>query len=140
MTHLSFYAKAMAGLPQLVARLIDNADAPIERLAIILGDTARIAGLGGPADNPTPLEVDQWRQHKPPLWMAKTALFLLVQMPGHPLPDSDEERAAWAYTWLRIRSHASLDTALAALPEPARFPLRPYLEDAWSDIQRQRLL
>lgn len=140
MTQLSFYAKAMAGLPLLVARLVNNADAPVERLAIILGDTARIADLGAPAENPEPSHVALWQQQKPPLWIAKTALFLLVQMPSRPLPDSDEERAAWAYTWLRIRSYASLEAALTALPEAARFPLRPYLEDAWSDIQGQRLL
>ncbi|WP_027349488.1 hypothetical protein [Halotalea alkalilenta] len=135
-----FYAKAVAGWPALLARLIALSEAPADRLAIILGDTARLASLGTPEENPSAAELLAWSHVRPPLWAAKTALFLLVQMPRRPAPESEEERAAWAYLWLRLRPRESLVDAIAALPEYLRTMLADDLDQAWRDQISQRLV
>lgn len=140
MTQSHFYAKVQAGLPGLVHRLIEHADAPPERLSMILGDTARLTGLGDPADNPEASTLIHWSQQRPPLWVARTALFLLIQMPARPTPDGDDEQAAWAYVWLRMREHESCEAAINALPPYLRFILKKPLETAWADLKGQRLL
>lgn len=136
-----FYAKAMRGASRLVGHWLLLGQADPDRLAMILADTARLAKLGDPEDTPSGATLGEWSgDAQPPLWAARTSLFLLVQMPAHPLPRDEVEAAAWAYCWLRNRSFDGFDQAREALPAHLREALEPALAQAWADQQSQRLI
>ncbi|MCM2973169.1 hypothetical protein [Larsenimonas suaedae] len=136
-----FYHSAMQGLSHLVGHWLRIGDASADRLAIILADTARLTKLGQPEDNPTGEQLKAWSQGEtPPLWAAKAALFLITQMPQRPVPTTDVECAAWAYTWLRIRSYQSVAAAMNPLPAHLHPLLEAALDTAWGDLHSQRLI
>lgn len=136
-----FYAKAMRGASRLVGHWLLLGQATPDRLAVILADTARLAKLGEPEDTPNGAMLGEWSgDAQPPLWAARTALFLLVQMPARPIPRDDLEAAAWAYCWLRNRSFDDFTQAHQALPEHLHETLQAALEQAWADRQSQRLI
>ncbi|MCK0716431.1 hypothetical protein ACFO0U_09145 [Chromohalobacter sarecensis] len=141
MPETSFYAKAMRGTPRLVRRWLMLGQAAPDRLAMILADTSRLAGLGEPESEPDGHCLREWSgERQPPLWAARTAVFLLVQMPARPTPDDDEEACAWAYCWLRNREFDSLEAAHDALPSHLRDPLAAALDAAWVDQNALRLI
>lgn len=136
-----FYAKAMRGASRLIEHWLSIGQASPDRLAMILADTARLAKLGDVKKTPDSGELKHWSHDKqPPLWAARTALFLLIQMPQRPLPQDNLEACAWAYCWLRNRQFASLDDARKALPAHLVDSLTAPLSEAWADRQRQRLI
>lgn len=141
MPEAPFYAKAMRGASRLVGHWLMIGQADPDRLAMILADTARLAKLGEPEDTPSGAILNAWSgDAQPPLWAARTALFLLVQMPSRPVPRDELEGSAWAYCWLRNRAFDSYDEARAALPAHLHEPLREALEQAWADRESQRLV
>lgn len=141
MPEATFYAKAMRGASRLVGHWLLIGEASPDRLAMILADTARLAKLGEPADTPDGATLTAWSgDAQPPLWAARTALFLLVQMPRHPLPRDETEACAWAYCWLRNRDFDSPRSALAALPGHLQETLREPLEQAFVDQHSRRLV
>ncbi|WP_416140798.1 hypothetical protein ACM26W_02425 [Halomonas sp. HK25] len=139
-----FYAKVRRGLPALIDqwRALGQGDA--DRLALILAETARVAKLGQPEATPDGATLAAWAEPEAgeeiPLWAARTATFLLVQMPARPLPKSDDEACAWAYCWLRNRDFADHESAEAALPAHLHGPLTAPLKAAWLDRQGLRLI
>ncbi|WP_110669061.1 hypothetical protein [Salinicola halophilus] len=136
-----FYARAVAGGSRLIGHWLHLGQASPDRLAMILADTARIAKLGDPEQTPDGDTLKAWSDDvAPPRWAARTALFLLVQLPARPLPVDDDEACAWAYCWLQNRPFESLDDARAALPEHLREPLAPALTAAWEDHTSRRLI
>ena len=136
-----FYAKAMRGASRLVGHWLLLGHATPDRLAMILADTARLAKLGEPEDTPSGATLGEWSGDvQPPLWAARTALFLLVQMPARPSPRDETEPASWAYSWLRNRDYESVTQARQALPEHLRETMQAALEQAWADRQSQRLI
>ncbi|MEC9482366.1 MAG: hypothetical protein UMU75_03455 [Halomonas sp.] len=136
-----FYAKAMRGAPGLVGHWMLVGQAPPDRLAQILADTAQLASLGEPGGVPDGATLQEWSSSaQPPLWAMRSALFLLVQMPSRPVPRDAFEACAWAYCWLRNRSFDTFEQACEALPDHLREPLAPVLEQAWADRQAQRLI
>lgn len=136
-----FYAKAMAGMSALIGQWLMLGAAAPDQLAVILADTARVAQLGQPDADPDGETLTAWsRGHQPPQWAAKAALFLLAQMPQRPAPRNEEERAAWAYTWLRLRQFSDVESARDALPYHLREPLQAPLAEAWTDLRAQRLV
>lgn len=135
-----FYSEAVSGWPLVVRRMVGLADASPQQLVMILGDTARLANLGAPEANPTAEALQQYTRITPPLWLAKTALFLMLQMPQKPQPESPEEHAAWAYLWLRIKTFDSEAAAVMALPLHLKKALAPWVSLAWEDVKQQRLL
>ncbi|WP_106479113.1 hypothetical protein [Phytohalomonas tamaricis] len=136
-----FYSKAMAGMPALVGQWLMLGEATPDQLAVILADTARVTQLGQPEADPNGETLTAWsRGHQPPQWASKAALFLLAQMPQHPSPRSQEETAAWAYTWLRLRDFSDIESARDALPFHLREPLDEALSEAWMDMRAQRLI
>lgn len=140
-TERSFYARVMAGSSKLVGHWLLLGQADPDRLAMILADTARIAKLGEPESTPDGQTLTTWSGDAvPPRWAARTALFLLVQMPARPKPRDENEACAWAYCWLRNREFESLEAARAALPEHLCEVLATPLEDAWQDFRGQRLI
>jgi len=141
MPEATFYAKAMRGASRLVGHWLLIGEASPDRLAMILADTARLAKLGEPEDTPDGATLCAWSGDvQPPLWAARTALFLLVQMPSRPLPRDELEACAWAYCWLRNRDFESPGNALAALPGHLHEPLREPLERAFADQNSRRLI
>lgn len=137
----SFYARVVSGSSALVGHWLLLGQADPDRLAMILADTARIAKLGEPETTPDGAILSAWSgDTAPPRWAARTALFLLIQMPARPAPRSEDEACAWAYCWLRNRTFDSLPAARAALPEHLREPLHHPLEDAWHDYRGLRLV
>lgn len=139
-----FYAKVRRGLPALLGQwLALGQDAP-DRLALILAETARVAKLGEPEATPDGATLAAWSApdagDEVPLWAARTATFLLVQMPARPVPDGDDEACAWAYCWLRNRDFDDFAAAHAALPEHLKEPLDAALKAAWTDRQGLRLV
>lgn len=136
-----FYRLAMQGLSHLVGHWLLIGDADADRLAVILADTARLTKLGQPTDNPSGHQLTAWAQgEQPPMWVARASLFLLVQMPRRPAPQTPEEAAAWAYVWLRLRDHDSRDAALEALPAHVQESLKDTMDRAWLDLHSQRLI
>ncbi|GAB2803493.1 hypothetical protein GCM10027040_34730 [Halomonas shantousis] len=136
-----FYAKAMRGCSRLVGHWLLIGQARPDQLAAILADTARIAKLGEPDRTPDGATLTAWSgDTHPPLWAARSALFLLVQLPSCPVPQGEEEACAWAYCWLRNRDFDSLDAAQNALPEHLRQPLDAALVAAWQDQGARRLI
>lgn len=139
-----FYAKVRRGLPATLARWLALGRGDADQLALILAETARVAGLGQPESTPDGATLTRWSQGSDdvPLWAARTAVFLLIQMPAHPQPLSDDEACSWAYCWLRNRHHASLDKAQQALPVHLRESsiLLAAMSDAWQDHQGLRLV
>lgn len=139
-----FYAKVRRGLPATLARWLALGRGDADRLALILAETARVAGLGQPESTPDGATLARWSQGSGeiPLWAARTAVFLLIQMPAHPQPLSDDEACSWAYCWLRNRHHPSLEAALQALPVHLReLPtLQATMAEAWQDHQNLRLV
>ncbi|MCG7601722.1 hypothetical protein MHM84_18300 [Halomonas sp. McH1-25] len=136
-----FYAKAMRGGPRLVGHWMLVGQSDPDRLAQILADTARLANLGEPQDTPNGATLREWSSDtQPPQWAMRSALFLLVQIPSQPVPHDELEACAWAYCWLRNRSFETFEQAREALPEHLREPLTPALEQAWADLQSQRLI
>ncbi len=143
MPHHGFYAKVCQGMPALIHQWLTHGRGDADRLALILAETARVAGLGDPGETPDGNTLGLWARgngEEPPHWAVRTALFLLVQMPAKPLPDSDAEACAWAYCWLRNRDFHDRDTALAALPEHLREVMAPAITAAWNDRQGLRLV
>ncbi|WP_027967597.1 hypothetical protein [Halomonas halocynthiae] len=139
-----FYAKVRRGLPAILSRWLEQGRGDADQLALILAETARVAGLGHPEFTPDGATLTRWSQGSEdvPLWAAKTAVFLLIQMPARPQPDNNDEACGWAYCWLRNRHHANLHEALQALPEHLRQQptLRAAMADAWQDHQGLRLI
>ncbi|WP_227369146.1 hypothetical protein [Halomonas sp. M20] len=137
-----FYAKVLRGTSRLVDHWRLLGQASPDRLAMILADTARLAKLGEPEETaPDGKQLNDWSNSgQPPLWAARTSLFLLVQMPYRPVPRDECEACAWAYCWLRNRSFPNVSQAIEALPGHLREPLKPVLEQAWADKQAQRLI
>lgn len=145
MTDSDFYTSAMAGLPSLIARWLEIGEASPERLGIILADTARVAKLGEPAEDPDGDTLQRWAMparpdDRPPTWATRAALFLLSQMPAHPLPHTEQERDGWAWAWIRLRAWENPDQARAALPAWLEPCLGERLTRAWQDRHSQRLL
>lgn len=137
----SFYARVVAGSSALVGHWLLLGQADPDRLALILADTARIAKLGEPETTPDGATLTAWSgDTAPPRWAARTALFLLIQMPAKPTPRTADEACAWAYCWLRNRDFDSLPTARAALPAHLRETLEQPMEDAWQDFRGLRLI
>lgn len=137
-----FYAKVLRGTSRVVEHWLLLGQASPDRLAMILADTARLAKLGEPEEAaPNGKQLEEWgNSRQPPLWAARTSLFLLVQMPSRPVPRDEHEACAWAYCWLRNRSFETVIQAIEALPEHLREPLKPALAQAWADKQAQRLI
>ncbi|WP_251976943.1 hypothetical protein [Salinicola avicenniae] len=136
-----FYARVVSGSPNLVGHWLLLGQADPDRLAMILADTARIAKLGEPDATPDGATLTAWSAGgTPPLWAARTALFLLVQMPARPVPRNTDEACAWAYCWLRNRDFSDLESALRALPDHLQERLEAPLAAAWQDFRGQRLI
>lgn len=139
-----FYAKVRRGLPALISQWQALGQGDADRLALILAETARVAKLGQPETTPDGTTLAAWAQpgagDEIPLWAARTAAFLLIQMPARPLPKSDDESCAWAYCWLRNRDFSDHESADAALPGHLRGPLALPLKAAWLDRQGLRLI
>lgn len=136
-----FYARVLAGNSKLVGHWLLLGQADPDRLAMILADTARIAKLGEPESTPDGAMLHHWSEDAtPPRWAARTALFLLVQMPARPLPRDDDEACAWAYCWLHNREFDVFETAQDALPGHLRERLAAPLIEAWRDYRGLRLV
>lgn len=136
-----FYAKAMRGTSRLIGHWLMIGRAEPDRLAMILADTARVAKLGEPEDTPDGATLQTWAgDAQPPLWAARSAAFLLTQVPARPIPRDNLEACAWAYCWLRNRRFERIEEAQSALPEHLRGPLEAALDEAWADAQSQRLI
>jgi hypothetical protein len=139
-----FYAKVQRGLPALVGQWLTLGRGDPDRLALILAETARVARVGEPGPTPDGETLIAWSDPEAPdtvpLWAARTATFLLVQMPSRPLPRDDDEACAWAYCWLRNRDFDDCAAAEVALPEHLRCPLAAALRAAWTDRQGLRLV
>lgn len=139
-----FYAKVRRGVPALIGQWLALGQGEPDRLALILSETARVAGLGQPEATPEGATLDAWSAPEAgddvPLWAARTAAFLLIQMPARPKPRGDDEACAWAYCWLRNRDFADHQSAHAALPDHLREPLAAALKAAWHDRQGLRLI
>ncbi|MGC3875098.1 hypothetical protein ACPF7Z_17745 [Halomonas sp. GXIMD04776] len=141
MPESAFYAKAMQGASRLVGHWLLLGQATPDRLAMILADTARLAKLGEPEVTPSGDMLSKWSdEERPPLWAARTSLFLLVQMPSRPIPRDEPEACAWAYCWLRNRHFDDFNQAHEALPDHLHETLKPALEWAWADKLTQRLI
>ncbi|SDJ22076.1 hypothetical protein SAMN04487954_103369 [Billgrantia gudaonensis] len=144
MPQSGFYAKARQGMPGLIDqwRRLGRGDA--DRLALILAETARVAHLGDPEATPDGATLKAWSQpgaqNDIPLWAARTATFLLVQMPARPMPQSEQEACSWAYCWLLNRDFDSVEAAREALPEHLRERLVHAVGAAWADRQGLRLI
>lgn len=144
MPQSGFYAKARRGMPAVIEQWRRLGQGDPDRLALILAETARVARLGEPDTTPDGNTLAAWSRSEAgddiPLWAARTATFLLVQMPARPIPKSDDEACAWAYCWLRNRDFASVDEARAALPEHLQEKLTHAVGAAWADRQGLRLV
>lgn len=144
MPHHGFFAKVCRGMPALIGQWLALGRGDPDRLALILAETARVAGLGEPGETPDGATLALWADRQdedlPPHWAVRTALFLLIQMPARPTPGDEDEACAWAYCWLRNREFTSRDQALDALPEHLRESLAPALTAAWTDRQGLRLV
>ncbi|MGB8711821.1 MAG: hypothetical protein WCD50_01670 [Onishia taeanensis] len=141
MPETPFYAKAMRGASRLVGHWLLLGQATPERLAMILADTARVAKLGEPEETPNGATLEAWGSGtQPPLWAARAASFLLMQMPAKPAPRDETEACAWAYCWLRNRDFDSFEDAEAALPDHLNEALVEALPAAWADRISQRLI
>ena len=144
MPQSGFYAKVRQGMPALIGQWLHLGRGDADRLALILAETARVARLGAPETTPDGATLAAWSQpgaqDDTPLWAARTATFLLVQMPARPLPQGEAEACAWAYCWLRNRDFASREEARAALPAHLRERLGHAVGAAWADRQGLRLV
>lgn len=144
MPQSGFYAKVRRGIPALIDQWRQLGQGDPDRLALILAETARVAKLGEPEATPDGATLEAWCQPEAgdsvPLWAARTATFLLVQMPARPVPKSDDEACAWAYCWLRNRDFESVDEARAALPAHLQEKLTHAVGAAWADRQGLRLI
>lgn len=139
----SFYAKVRRGLPALVGQWLTLGQGDEDRLALLLAETARVTRVGRPETTPSGATLVDWSRpdgEEPPLWAARTATFLLSQMPARPTPADDDEACAWAYCWLRNRDFEDLEAAEQALPEHLREPLDAALRAAWTDLKGLRLV
>jgi hypothetical protein len=144
MPQSGFYAKVRRGLPALIDQWRRLGQGDADRLALLLAETARVAKLGDPDATPDGETLAAWSEpgtgDEVPLWAARTATFLLVQMPARSVPASDDEACAWAYCWLRNRDFDDVAAAEHALPEHLREPLTEALKAAWTDRQGLRLV
>ncbi len=144
MPQSGFYAKVRRGMPALIDQWRQLGQGGPTQLALILAETARVAHLGEPEATPDGAMLEAWSHPEAgdaiPLWAARTATFLLAQMPARPLPKSDDEACAWAYCWLRNRTFASVDEARAALPSHLQEILAHAVGAAWADRQGLRLV
>jgi len=144
MPQSDFYAKVRRGLPALIDQWRRLGQGDADRLALLLAETARVAKLGEPDATPDGRTLAAWSEPQAsdevPLWAARTATFLLVQMPARPVPADADEACAWAYCWLRNRDFDDVITAGHALPEHLREPLSEALKAAWTDRQGLRLV
>ncbi|MDX5433257.1 MAG: hypothetical protein LPK20_06780 [Halomonas sp.] len=139
MPQSGFYAKVRRGMPALIGQWLELGQGDPDRLALILAETARVARVGEPDATPDGATLAEWSQDEAgdriPLWAARTATFLLVQMPARPVPKDDDEACAWAYCWLRNREFANVDEARAALPAHLQDMLTHAVGAAWADRQ-----
>lgn len=139
-----FYAKMRRGMPQLIAQWLELGQDTPERLALLLAETARVTRIGLPETTPDATTLRAWSEaangEEVPLWAARTATFLLAQMPARPLPHDTDEACAWAYCWLRNHDFASLEAAESALPMHLHDPLADALPAAWQDRCGLRLV
>ncbi|MBA2778219.1 hypothetical protein [Billgrantia kenyensis] len=144
MPQSGFYAKVRQGMPALIDQWRQLGQGDPDRLALILAETAQVAHLGEPEVTPDGEALAAWSQSEQgddiPLWAARTATFLLIQMPARPEPKSDEEACAWAYCWLRNRDFENVDAARAALPMHLQEKLTHAVGAAWADRQGLRLV
>lgn len=144
MPQSGFYAKVRRGMPALIAQWRKLGSGDPDRLALILAETARVAKLGQPDETPDGDTLVAWSRPEAgdviPLWAARTAAFLLMQMPARPAPHSDDEACAWAYCWLLNRSFDDVETARAALPAHLHDKLTHAVGAAWADRQGLRLV
>ncbi|MCE8020688.1 hypothetical protein HOP51_11300 [Halomonas sp. MCCC 1A11036] len=144
MPQSGFYAKVRRGMSALIGQWRELGQGDSDRLALILAETARVARLGEPEATPDGAKLEAWSQPGSeddiPLWAARTAAFLLIQMPARPVPKSDDEACAWAYCWLRNRDFASVDAARTALPAHLQEKLTHAVGAAWADRQGLRLI
>jgi len=144
MPQSGFYAKVRQGMPALIGQWLTHGRGDPERLALILAETARVAGLGDPGATPDGDTLIHWAtsdaEPAAPHWAVRTALFLLVQMPARPIPGDDHEACAWAYCWLRNREFENRDAAINALPEHLRQAMAAAVTAAWADRQGLRLV
>ncbi|MEQ5800754.1 hypothetical protein [Halomonas sp. H10-9-1] len=139
-----FYAKVRRGMPRLLAQWRDLGQDTPQHLALLLAETARVVRIGQPDATPDAATLTAWSEalngDEIPLWAARTATFLLVQMPARPCPRDADEACAWAYCWLRNRDFDSLETARSALPPHLCESLADALPAAWRDRQGLRLI
>lgn len=144
MPQSGFYAKVRRGMPALIDQWRQLGQGEPDRLALILAETARVAKLGEPEATPDGTRLAEWSRSGSgddiPLWAARTAAFLLFQMPARPVPKSEDEACAWAYCWLRNREFTSVDQARAALPAHLQERLTHAVGAAWADRQGLRLI
>jgi hypothetical protein len=144
MPQSDFYAKVRRGLPALIGQWRRLGQGDEDRLARLLAETARVARIGDPQATPDGATLAAWSrpdaEDTAPLWAARTALFLLMQMPARPVPQDDDEACAWAYCWLRNRDFDDRASAENALPAHLRESLADALEAAWIDRQGLRLV
>ncbi|PMR76291.1 hypothetical protein [Billgrantia endophytica] len=144
MPQSGFYAKVRQGMPALIDQWRHLGRGEPDRLALILAETARVAKLGDPDTTPDGEILAAWSRPESsdaiPLWAARTATFLLMQMPARPVPQSDEEACTWAYCWLRNRSFDDVEAARMALPRHLRDVLTHAVGAAWADRQGLRLV
>ncbi|MCG6658256.1 hypothetical protein HOP52_10865 [Halomonas campisalis] len=144
MPQSGFYAKVRQGMPALIDQWRHLGRGEPDRLALILAETARVAKLGEPEATPDGATLAAWSRPEAsdtiPLWAARTAAFLVMQMPARPQPHSDEEASAWAYCWLLNRDFHDVEAARAALPDHLRDTLTHAVGAAWADRQGLRLV
>ena len=144
MPQSGFYAKVRRGMPALIEQWRKLGSGDPDRLALILAETARVAKLGQPGETPDGATLAAWSRPEAgadiPLWAARTAAFLLIQMPARPEPRGDDEACAWAYCWLLNRNFDDVEAAKAALPAHLHDKLSHAVGAAWADRQGLRLV
>ena len=124
-----------AAVTQVSAELLDlwmrEAQGEHQALAHILLDTARIRGW-----TQAQIIEETWLTDykQAPLWAAKSALFLLLQMPQICLQPQDDSQI-WGYAYLMQQIY----TDFAAVPAKAQ--AWPHLQACMQDVQaHQRIL
>lgn len=120
-------------LPRRWAALASGEEDFITR---VLADTARLQGWLRDARQPDAEALQQWCQNEPPVWVCKSALFLLQRMPSQPLPEDDEEILAWLWVWAQIDDDGQFPAHLKSLLAPRW----PEVRAAWKTWQGQQVL
>ena len=60
MPHHGFFAKVCRGMPALIGQWLALGRGDPDRLALILAETARVAGLGDPGETPDGATLERW--------------------------------------------------------------------------------